>query len=461
MAEPREIGVTGPSPQRLFRLIGAKRSDELIDAAGRARAALDGSRVWNISSTAAGGGVAEMLRSIVGYSDGIGIDNHWVVIEGDQNFFRITKRLHNRLHGSRGDDGTLGRSEADHYEAVLAENSVGLLNRIREGDVAVLHDPQTLGLAGTLAEHGVRVVWRCHVGTERSNEFTQESWHFLEPYLAPCRAHVFSHGGFVPWLLAGSPILIIAPAIDPFSAKNRPLDAARLDRLLIKAGLFEDHGGPASSTESVFGGAGPVSREDRLVVQVSRWDHLKDMAGVLKGFAAEVAGHRGVRLALVGPEVSAVSDDPEGARVLDECVTLWESLPQKVRSTIRIIELPMDDTELNALIVNAIQRHATVVVQKSLEEGFGLTVAEAMWKTRPVVASAVGGIVDQVAPGSGVLLSDPTDLAAFGHAVTDLLERPKEMAAMGHRARVRIRSHFLSDRLLGDCMRLIEMVTQE
>jgi trehalose synthase len=402
-----------------------------------------------------------MLHSVVGYSDGIGIDNHWVVIEGDQTFFRITKRLHNRLHGSRGDDGRLGRSEADHYEAVLAENSVALLNRIRESDVAVLHDPQTLGLAGTLAEHGVRVVWRCHVGTERVNEFTEESWNFLKPYLAPCRAYVFSHGGFVPWLLAGSPILIIVPSIDPFSAKNRPLDAARLDRLLIKAGLFEDHGGPAPSTESVFGGAGPVSRADRLVVQVSRWDHLKDMAGVLKGFAAEVAGHKGLRLALVGPEVSAVSDDPEGARVLDECVTLWDSLPQKVRSTIRIIELPMDDTELNALIVNAIQRHATVVVQKSLEEGFGLTVAEAMWKSRPVVASAVGGIVDQVAPGTGVLLSDPSDLDAFGRAVTDLLERPKEMAAMGRRARGRIRSHFLSDRLLGDCMRLIEMVTHE
>ena len=234
-----------------------------------------------------------------------------------------------------------------------------------------------------------------------------------------------------------------------------------MDRLLIRAGLFEGHGDPVPWAESVLGGAGPVSREDRLVVQVSRWDHLKDMAGVLKGFAAEVAGRKGVRLALVGPDASAVSDDPEGATVLDECVTLWESLPQKVRSTIRIIELPMDDVEQNALIVNAIQRHATVVVQKSLEEGFGLTVAEAMWKSRPVVASAVGGIVDQVAPGTGVLLSDPSDLDGFGRALTDLLERPAEMAAMGRRARSRIRSSFLTDRYLVDCMRLIEMVTHE
>jgi trehalose synthase len=194
-------------------------------------------------------------------------------------------------------------------------------------------------------------------------------------------------------------------------------------------------------------------------VQVSRWDRLKDMAGVLKGFAAGVAGPEGLRLVLVGPDVSAVSDDPEAARVLGEWVTLCEDLPQKVRRTIRVVELPMDDLELNGLIVNAIQRHATVVVQKSFAEGFGLTVAEAMWKCRPVVASAVGGIVDQVAPGSGVLLSDPSDLDAFGRALTDLLTRPAEMAAMGRRARGRIRSNFLSDRQLLDCMRLIENVT--
>ena len=461
MAEPREIEVKALSPRRLLRLIGEKRSDLLIGAADRARAGLDGSRVWNINSTSAGGGVAEMLHSVVGYSEGMGIDNHWVVIQGDQSFFRTTKRLHNRLHGSRGDDGTLGRSEADHYEAVLAENSVALLRQIREGDVVILHDPQTLGLAGPLAERGVRLVWRCHVGTERANEYTEEGWSFLKPYLDPCRAYVFSHGGYVPWLLANSPVFIIAPSIDPFSAKNRPMDAARLDRLLTKAGLFEDHGNSDRSAESAFAGSGPVSRDDRLVVQVSRWDHLKDMAGVLKGFAAGVAGPKDLRLVLVGPDASAVADDPEAARVFDECVTLWENLPQRVRSTIRIMELPMDDLEQNALTVNAIQRHATVVVQKSLEEGFGLTVAEAMWKSRPVVASAVGGIVDQVAPGTGVLLSDPSDLEVFGSALTDLLERPGEMAAMGRRARSRIRSNFLSDRYLVDCMRLIEMVSHQ
>ena len=449
MAEPREIEVKALPLGRLSRLIGPERADEVIRASDRARAALNGSRVWNISSTSIGGGVAEMLFSLVGYSLASDVDTHWLVIEGDRRFFRTTKRLHNRLHGARGDDGALGRLEADHYNAVIAENVIALLKRVNAGDVVILHDPQTLGLAGALAACGALVVWRCHIGTERSNEYTEEGWNFIEPYLAPCCAYVFSHGGFVPNLLEGEAVFIIAPSINPYGPKNRPLNDARVDQLLVRAGLLVDHGDSPLTGRSVFGG-GPVTRDDRLVVQVSRWDHLKDMQGVLHGFAAIVSDRTDLHLALVGPEVRAVSDDPEGAKVLDECMTQWENLPGKQRSAIRMIELPMHDIELNALMVNAIQRHASVVVQKSLEEGFGLTVAEAMWKSRPVVASAVGGIVDQVVPGTGVLLSDPSDLDAFGRALTDLLASPEAMAAMGRRARKRIRFNFLSDRHLVD-----------
>ena len=400
-----------------------------------------------------------MLRDIVGYAIGSGIDVRWLVIEGDPQFFGITKRLHNRLHGTVGDGGELGRSEADHYRDMLQENAVALLNRIGAGDVVILHDPQTLGLAGPLAERGALVVWRCHVGTERTNAYTEESWRFLEPFLAPCRTYVFSHRGFVPPVIEAADFHIIAPSIDPYSAKSRPLNDARVQRLLVKVGLFDDHRDGATAG-SVLGGAGPVQPDDRLVVQVSRWDRLKDMRGVLEGFATMVGGQVGLRLALVGPEVKSVSDDPEDAGVLDECLSYWENLPQKLRSAIRIVGLPMNDVELNGLMVNAIQRHATVVVQKSLEEGFGLTVAEAMWKARPVVASAVGGIVDQVAPGTGVLLRDPSDLDTFGRVLADLLANPVQMTAMGRRARGRIRSNFLSDRHLLDFARLIQAVTR-
>ena len=458
-AELRDVGVPARPLDRLSRLVGAARVDELIRVADQTRRGLDGARIWNISSTSVGGGVAEMLRDIVGYSIGSGIDVRWTVIEGDQRFFGITKRLHNRLHGTLGDGRALGHSEADHYKSLLQENALSLLNRIGEGDVVILHDPQTLGLAGPLAERGALVVWRCHIGTERTNGYTEEGWRFLEPFLAPCRAYVFSHRGFVPPVLEASELYIIAPSIDPCSAKNRPLNEARVQRLLVKVGLFDDHG-DGTAAGSVLGGAGPVQRDDRLVVQVSRWDRLKDMQGVLEGFAAMVEGQAGLRLALVGPEVKSVSDDPEDAGVLDDCLAHWENLPHKLRSAIRIVGLPMNDVEVNGLMVNAIQRRATVVVQKSLEEGFGLTVAEAMWKARPVVASAVGGIVDQVVPGTGVLLRDPSDLDTFGRVLTDLLANPEQMTDMGRRARARIRSNFLSDRHLLDFARLIEAVTR-
>lgn len=460
MAEPRDIEVTAISPQRLSYLIGSSRLDSLVRAAEQTRATLRGNRVWNLSATSAGGGVAEMLHTLVGYSLGCGVDTRWVVIDGDADYFKITKRLHNRLHGTVGDTGGLGPSEADHYEAVLNENAVALINRIHEGDVVVLHDPQTVGLAEPLTERGARVVWRCHIGTERSNAHTEQAWNFLQRYLSSCCTYVFSHSGFVPRFLADADLAIIAPSIDPHAAKNRRLSGAQVHKLLVRIGLFDDGNASVRSLGAVLGGGGPISADDRVVVQVSRWDHLKDMQGVLEGFARKSTRQGDVRLALVGPAVDAVSDDPEGATVLEECLTFWENLSSKQRSAVRLITLPMDDFELNALMVNAIQRHAAVVVQKSLQEGFGLTVAEAMWKSRPVVASAIGGIVDQVAPGTGILLSDPSDLDTFAETLDDLLAQPEKMAALGRRARERIRSEFLSDRHLVDYARLIEHVAR-
>ena len=166
-------------------------------------------------------------------------------------------------------------------------------------------------------------------------------------------------------------------------------------------------------------------------MQVSRWDRLKDMRGVMEGFAERVVGSSPARLALVGPEVDGVSDDPEGVDVLGECLDTWASLPLAARDAIRLVVLPMNDVVANAQLVNAVQRHASVVVQKSLQEGFGLTVTEAMWKSRPVVASAVGGIIGQVPPGTGILIEDPTDLDAFGSSLLALLAHPAEMDCDG------------------------------
>ena len=336
-------------------------------------------------------------------------------------------------------------------------NRDALEGRIHRGDIVFLHDPQTAGLARHLIEYGVRVAWRCHVGADRSNAQTEEAWAFLAPYLAECHTFIFSHAAFVPPFLAGKDVWIIEPSIDPLAAKNRPLPRARVMSLLEGIGLLS---GPGNShSPAVVGTLAPFAPDDSLVVQVSRWDRLKDMAGVMRGFADHVAGRDNVRLALVGPAVEAVEDDPEGDRVLAECIDLWSSLPARAHNVIRLVCLPMADPVANALMVNVVQRHASVVVQKSLQEGFGLTVTEAMWKSRPVVASAVGGIVGQIPPGTGILLQDPSDLDTFGETLATLLADPAEMASMGRRARRHVRQHFLSDRHLIDYARLLAHMT--
>jgi trehalose synthase len=197
-----------------------------------------------------------------------------------------------------------------------------------------------------------------------------------------------------------------------------------------------------------------------VVMQASRWDWMKDMAGVMEGFAHWVDPSLGAHLVLAGPAVTGVADDPEAASVLDDCVARWRALPHALRSRVHLACVPMSDPDEAAAIVNALQRHAAVAVQKSIAEGFGLTVAEAMWKSRPVVASAVGGIVDQVVDGEdGILVDDPHDLAAFGAAVERLLRNPDEAAQLGRNARGRAAAEFLGDRHLAQYASLFAALT--
>src|SRR5205823_1525526 len=192
-------------------------------------------------------------------------------------------------------------------------------------------------------------------------------------------------------------------------------------------------------------GDGRPGPEDPLLVQVSRWDRLKDMTGVLRGFAEHVAPFCAGYLALAGPAIDGVTDDPEGAAVYAECLAQWQRLPPDLRRRTLLLTLPVDDVEENAAMVNALQRHAMVIAQKSLAEGFGLTVAEGMWKGRPVIGSAVGGIIDQIAEGDGILLPDPADLTAFGAAARRLLGDQDQAARMGQAAHARIREQYVGD----------------
>jgi trehalose synthase len=467
-ARMQEVEVGSIPLSRLAEVLPPERVERLQASAVRARGSFGDRVVWHVNATAHGGGVAEMLQTLLAYGNGAQIENRWLVIDGDTEFFAITKRLHNRLHGAVGDDGALGEREHAHYREVLADNLAELATRLSRGDLVMLHDPQTAGLRGGLRDSGTRVVWRCHIGSDESNEHTEEAWAFLRPYVADADAFVFSRRVYAPHWVDDTRLVTIPPSIDPFSAKNAALEAVDVATVLARAGLvsggepdgpvhYTRRDGTAGSVRDHSTGPGlvvdgpPPPQDARLVVQVSRWDRLKDMSGVMAGFALLVAdgSHDGTHLMLVGPAVSGVADDPEGAEVLEACRRDWQQLPDAVRRRVHLASVPMDDPDENAIIVNAVQRHAYAVVQKSLVEGFGLTVTEAMWKGSPVVASRVGGIQDQIVDGrDGLLVDDPRDLEGFAAVLGRLLTDPALADRLGAAGHARALLDFLPDRHL-------------
>jgi trehalose synthase len=317
---------------------------------------------------------------------------------------------------------------------------------IRGQDLVMLHDPPAAGLAGPLRRAGVRTAWRSHTGRDEPNEQSRAGWEFLRPYVEEADAFVFSRGPHAPGWIAPERLWVIPPSIDPLSAKNRPIPRARCNEILARAGLLSVGGAPPAPGIQGAPAPGPGAR---LVVQVSRWDRLKDMAGVMNGLA-QADPPRDVHLMLVGPSAAGVTDDPEGAEVLAECVAAWHQLPGVIRDRVSLASIPTDDLAENAMIVNAVQRHAAIVVQKSFAEGFDLTVAEAMWKAKPMVAAAAGGIQDQITHDhEGLLIDDPADLDAFAAALRRLLIDPRLGRRLGEAAQRRVRDNFLDDRHIG------------
>ncbi|MEZ5155705.1 MAG: glycosyltransferase [Solirubrobacterales bacterium] len=471
MAAFEEIHVGSMDPER-FRSVLGERFDEIELGMEDGRRLFQGRSIWHINSTARGGGVAELLQSLLAYVRGIGLDARWGVIGGEPEFFEVTKRIHNMLHGNPGDGGGLGEAEREIYERTLAPAAEAVAEIVSGRDIVFLHDPQTAGMIEALLPTGAVIVWRCHVGLDHANSLARAAWDFLRPYIERADAYVFSRPDFIWEGIDRERAFIIAPSIDVFSAKNQELGPEGVTTILGRIGLTACDPGDDGEFIRHDGSIGRVVRRAdiyqdvplpdhaEVVTQVSRWDRLKDPLGVLTGFVRQLDGGN-PHLVLAGPATAAVADDPEGGAILEAVLDQRDRLQPDERSRIHIVCLPMDDIEENAAMVNAIQRRSDVIVQKSLAEGFGLTVGEAMWKGKPVVASARGGIQDQITDGvTGILLPDPSNLDEFGAAVRRLLDDEPLRIRMGIAARQRIEESYLGTRHLLNYLQMLRALLE-
>ncbi len=374
--------------------------------------ALAGARILNVNATAYGGGVSEMLRSGVPLLRDLGLTVDWKVISGNQGFFHATKALHNALQGA---PRSLTDRERIAYLDCAHENAESLDH---DYDFIVIHDPQPAGLMSIHGKGDARWVWRCHIDTSEPNP---DAWRFLAPYLEGYDAAVFTMLDFVPPDLPIARVEAIAPAIDPLSPKNIDIDAAMANQILDWIG---------------------VDLPGRLVTQVSRFDLWKDPLGVIDAYRLVREEIAGLQLALVG---SMALDDPEGWDIYRQVSEVAERDP--------LIHVYTNLTGVGNVEVNAFQRLSEVVVQKSIREGFGLVVSEALWKGTPVVAGRAGGIPLQMSDGVGGAMVDSVEGCA--QEMLRLLEDRELAAELGRSGRERVREHFLLPRMLMEELRLL------
>jgi trehalose synthase len=357
---------------------------------------LSGRSVVMINSTAVGGGVAEILNRLVPLAEELGINIRWEVMTGGEDFFEVTKSFHNALHGAPY------HPEPRHFEIFRAYNEKNAKRLPLDAEFMVIHDPQPAGLISYREKNANHWVWRCHIDLSHPHPAV---WNFLENYVPHYDAAIFSSPEFAKQLPI--PQYLFHPAIDPLSEKNRDLPPEFILDVLARYGI--DHLRP-------------------ILTQISRFDRLKDPVGVIRAYRI-VRRYFDCQLVLAG---GGASDDPEGATVLREAEHAAEGDPD-----IKLLELPA----WAPLEVNALQRASTIVIQKSLREGFGLTVSEALWKKKPVVASAVGGIPTQIIHKHTGLLAHSVEGTAY--QIRFLLSHPDIAGRLGERGHQHVKENFL------------------
>ncbi len=372
---------------------------------------LAGARVVHVNSTREGGGVAEILSWLVPLMNDLGLDTSWEVIDGHAEYFHTTKSFHNGLQGS---PAALTERMIKVYEDTVSANAERLRSKLSEADFVIIHDPQPAFLIKCCPERKGRWVWRCHIDVSRPNH---RIWRYLGELVSLYDASVYSMPHFARRL--DHPQLIIAPSIDPLSDKNCELPQGYIDATLDRFG---------------------IDQRLPLLTQISRFDRFKDPLGVIRAFDI-LSGSLDAQLVLAG---GGADDDPEGQAVLNEVQETARG-----REDIFILDLPPDAHRT----INALQRASTVVIQKSLQEGFGLTVTEAMWKSKPVIGGNVGGIRLQVHNHHTGFLVDTPEGAAL--RLRELLRQPGKASRMGRTAREFVTVNFLLTRHLREYLTLM------
>jgi trehalose synthase len=368
---------------------------------------LSGKVILNINSTFTGGGVAEILNRMVPLLNQLGVDARWEVIQGDESFFQVTKKIHNTMHGRME---TLSPEDFAHFLEVNEKNSKELK---MAGDIFFIHDPQPIALVKRKKELEGKWVWRCHIDISNAEK---KIWNFLKDFVVEYDGAIFTAPSFSRELPVRQ--FMVAPSIDPLSDKNRELSFERIEATLDKYS---------------------IDKERPIITQVSRFDRIKDPVGLIQVFE-QVRKSFDCQLVLAG---GSASDDPEGEGVLNEVEDRAGGNPD-----IHVLSIPPDsDIEINAL-----QRASTLIVQKSLREGFGLTVTEALWKAKPVVATAVGGIPLQVRNKFTGLISYGIEGTAY--AIKQLLSNPEYAQWLGRNGREHVRQNFLITRHLREYLLL-------
>ena len=380
---------------RYAEIIGEAAMDSLVNIAAR----LKDRKIVHVNSTRAGGGVAEILSSMVPLSKELGLDVSWEVIEGDESFFNCTKMLHNTLQGM---PGTLSGRQMDIYAETNARNAERLKDALQDADYVFIHDPQPAALINSFPQRKGKWIWRCHIDVSAPNKGV---WQFIKNQVSGYDASIFSLPDFAQKL--PHPQFLITPSIDPLAEKNIPLERSEVEK------TYEELG---------------VPMDKPIILQVSRFDKFKDPLGVIESYRI-IKEHVDVRLVLAGGEAD---DDPEASEILNEVRAAVDG-----DEDISVLLLPSDSHRE----INALQTGADVVMQKSLKEGFGLTVTEAMWKKKAVIGGNVGGIRLQVINRfNGFRVRTPEGAAI---RTRYLLSHPWKMEKMGRNAREYVLENFL------------------